>query len=193
MPGCRLQMHDQVVDAEAIHSEAEVVDEYVVPVGIHFGRRHGEESRVRTPIRIYTIVSTQSMISERYFNQFVFHRKRQPIRTLRNQRKSRNSVLRAPHARAKKYLTISYIIQPLHVAFVPQIHDKCFSHEAGQRPQFTKMKTFHVGYNFQPQTPFKMGNACFVPPYDFNKANKTNVQTLNNSKVLYRNDIAPNA
>ena len=44
MPGRRLQKHHQVGDAEAIHGEAEIVDEYVV-------RRHREESRVRTPVR----------------------------------------------------------------------------------------------------------------------------------------------
>ena len=49
--------------------------------------------------------------------------------TLRPQPKRRCTVSRAPQARAKKILRISYIIQFLYFALVLQSHNKYFNHE----------------------------------------------------------------
>ena len=104
--------------------------------------------------------------------------------TLRPQPKRRCRVMRAPQARAKKLLRILYIIQFLYFTFVLQSHNKYFNHDDTLQ-SLKKLEIIHVEYNFYPHTAFRNGQCVFANAVRVH-ANKTNVQTLNNSKVYVK-------
>ena len=101
------------------------------------------------------------------------------------QPKRRCAVSRAPQARAKKILRITYIIQFLYFALVLQSHNKYFNH--GDTVNVHSLKIGNISRWIQLLAAHRLqnGQCVFYNPVRYH-ANKTNVQTLNKSKAYIK-------